>query len=155
AGGVHYPMDAHLDPDRLMAALRRQVEQLGVSLCWETEARGWRRRGERVDAVETSRGGCAADEFVLCGGSLSTALARDLQLALPLQPGKGYSLTLAHTRRVPRHGAILSEARVAVTPLGGGLRFGGTMELAGLDERIDPARVRGIVRSVLRYYPEL
>ena len=40
-------------------------------------------------------------------------------------------------RQLPRHCAILSEARVAVTPMAGALRFGGTMELAGLDETIN------------------
>jgi len=42
---------------------------------------------------------------------------------------------------------------VAVTPMGAALRFGGTMEIAGMDERINVERVRGIVRSVPRYYP--
>jgi D-amino-acid dehydrogenase len=50
--------------------------------------------------------------------------------------------------------SILVEARVAVTPMGSALRFGGTLEIAGLDAPVDPARVRGIVRSVPRYYPE-
>ena len=35
-----------------------------------------------------------------------------------------------------------------------GLRFGGTMELTGLDQSINPARVRGIIKSVPKYFPE-
>jgi D-amino-acid dehydrogenase len=71
-----------------------------------------------------------------------------------MQPGKGYSLTLTNPRRQPRTCAILSEARVAVTPIGDTLRFGGTMEIAGLNEQINPVRVQGIIKSVLKYYPE-
>jgi len=71
-----------------------------------------------------------------------------------MQPGKGYSLTLRQPRRLPQLCAILTEARVAVTPMGGALRFGGTMELDGLNERINPVRVQGIIKSVPRYYPE-
>lgn len=71
-----------------------------------------------------------------------------------MQAGKGYSLTLREPRQLPTICAIFTEARVAVTPMNGALRVGGTMELAGLDESINPRRVRGIIRSVPRYYPE-
>ena len=36
----------------------------------------------------------------------------------------------------------------------GALRFGGTMEIAGLNLDINPARVRGIAKSAGRYFPE-
>ena len=39
--------------------------------------------------------------------------------------------------------------------MGDSLRFAGTMELCGIDEGIDPARVRGIVKSVASYYPDV
>jgi D-amino-acid dehydrogenase len=55
---------------------------------------------------------------------------------------------------LPRRCAILSEARVAVTPMGGSLRFAGTLEFSGIDERIDAARVRGIVNAVAAHYPD-
>ena len=38
--------------------------------------------------------------------------------------------------------------------MGSALRFGGTMEIAGLNENINPVRVRGIINSVPRYYPD-
>ena len=71
------------------------------------------------------------DEYVLCGGSWSTLIARELGLKLPMQAGKGYSLTLPKPRLLLETCAILCEARVAVTPMGNTLRFGGTMEIAG------------------------
>jgi D-amino-acid dehydrogenase len=77
-----------------------------------------------------------------------------LGLNLPLQAGKGYSLTLERPRQLPRISAIFTEARVAATPMGASLRFGGTMELAGMTDEINPARVRGLVKSIPRYYPE-
>jgi D-amino-acid dehydrogenase len=42
-----------------------------------------------------------------------------------------------------------------MTPMGGALRFAGTMELTGIDEGINAARVRGIVKSVARYFPDI
>jgi D-amino-acid dehydrogenase len=71
-----------------------------------------------------------------------------------MQAGKGYSLTLPHPRQQAMRGLILAEARVAVTPMGNSLRFGGTMEISGLSEDIRAARVRGIVKSACRYFPK-
>jgi len=38
--------------------------------------------------------------------------------------------------------------------MGQTLRVGGTMEISGLDESIDPRRVRGMIRAMSAYYPE-
>jgi D-amino-acid dehydrogenase len=153
-GSVHFPMDAHLSPARLMAHLREKSMAAGVRISWNTSLTGWRSTGGRVTGIRTSRGELAAEEYVLCTGAWSTSTVRELGIRLPLQAGKGYSLTLPRPKRLPRVCALLSEAHVAVTPMDGALRFGGTMELAGLVETIDPARIRGIVKAVARYLPE-
>ncbi len=153
AGGVFFPKDCHLSPGRFMASLLGTLERLGVTFHWTTDVTGWRRTAGRVDAAVTPAGDLAADEFVLAGGSWSPQAVRGLRLKLPMQAGKGYSLTLPHPRQLPRVCSIFAEARVAVTPMGGTLRFGGTMEIAGLDEAVNPQRVRGIVDSIPNYYP--
>jgi D-amino-acid dehydrogenase len=153
-GSVYFPLDCHLSPAKFMAALQDDLERSGVRFEWQTEVTGWRTNGTKAVAVRTSRGEVTADEFVLAGGSWSPQVARGIGLRLRMQPGKGYSLTLDRPRRLPRVPAILVEARVAVTPMGGSLRFGGTMELAGIDHEVSPARVRGIVESACRYLPD-
>ncbi|RMD76066.1 MAG: FAD-dependent oxidoreductase [Bacteroidetes bacterium] len=50
---------------------------------------------------------------------------------------------------------ILTEAKVAITPMGDDLRIGGTLELAGFDDRINGPRVEGVVESIRPYLPEL
>jgi D-amino-acid dehydrogenase len=162
AGAVYYPLDCHLAPGRLLAALRRRAEAAGARIV-PGEVSGWRRTGDTVEAAlisngadgaDSAAGGIAADEFVLSAGIGSKVVARDLGLRLPLEAGKGYSVTLEAPRRIPAVCAILAEARVAVTPMGGALRFGGTFELSGPDRAIDPARVAGILRSIPRYLPD-
>jgi D-amino-acid dehydrogenase len=152
-GGVHYPLDAHLVPQRFVTTLTRLVAERGAAFAWNAEVRGWRRNGRRVDAAVTTQGAIDADEFVLAAGSWSPGLARGLGLGLSLQPGKGYSLTLETPRQTPRRSLILHEARVAITPMGSALRVGGTMELTGIDLGINPPRVRGILNSLSRYLP--
>ena len=155
AGAVHYPMDCHLSPDRLMAFLETEVQSAGGTLSWNTHVVGWRSDAtdNRVVAAVTQDGGeIVADEFVLCAGAWSPDAARDLGLAIPIQAGKGYTVTLPRFARTPSHCAILAEARVAVTPMNAGVRVGGTMELAGLTRAIDAARVRAVVAALSRYY---
>ncbi len=155
AGSVYFSQDCHLVPQRFMAWLRDLLEKEGVAFRWSTEATGWRVDGERIAALLTARGEISGDEYVLCGGSWSPAIASGLGLRLPMQAGKGYSLTIPKPRRFPAIPSLLIEARVAVTPMGEALRVGGTMEIAGLDESIRAARVQGIINSVSRYFPEL
>lgn len=154
AGSVYFPKDCHLDPAKFLASLRTAATALGTKFVHGAEVEGWRHRGGKIDAVLTAKGDFSADEYVLAGGSWSSTLVRDLGIRLPMQAGKGYSLTMAQPKELPEICAILTEARVAVTPLPGGrLRFGGTMEIAGLNESVTQRRVRGIVKSVARYYP--
>jgi D-amino-acid dehydrogenase len=155
AGGIYFPKDCHLSPNRFMSALQAQCVALGVKLEWDAEVRCVTSDAARkVHTVTTSRGEYTPDELVLCAGSWSPVVARDLSLNIPLQAGKGYSLTLPHPRQLPKLCAILTEARVAVTPMGSSLRFGGTMEIAGLNEDINPVRVRGIIKAASRYFPD-
>jgi D-amino-acid dehydrogenase len=156
AGGVYFSQDCHLTPDRFVSQLQDRVAAEGAEFAWNTEVTGWRVEGGRQIRAATTRGGdeIEADEFVLCGGSWSPLLARELGLRIPMQAGKGYSLTLAKPRQLPEICAILTEARVAVTPMAGALRFAGTMEIAGLNEDINPVRVRGIIAAATKYYPD-
>jgi D-amino-acid dehydrogenase len=153
-GAVHIAEDCNVEPRVLMDALQAGCAAAGVEFRWNTEATGWRTAGGKIRALSTPAGDLEADEFVLGAGSWSPALARSLGLRLPMQAGKGYSLTLERPRRSLRTCAVLSEARVSVSPMNGSLRFGGTLELAGLDESINPIRVRGIIDAVQRYFPD-
>jgi len=177
AGGVYFPKDCHLSPNRFMAGLKQQCDQLGAKFQWATEVTGFihgaqsfamhrshimpgperrwvTRNSTQIECVKTSHGELTAEEVILCGGSWSPIVARELGLKLPMQAGKGYSLTLNQPRELPQICAIFTEARIAVTPMGGALRFGGTMEIAGLNEDINPVRVQGIIKAVPKYFPK-
>jgi D-amino-acid dehydrogenase len=154
AGAVYFPRDAHFTPALYIDLLQRQAEAAGVRFEWNNDARKLVAGNGQIAAVSTQSGEFAADEIVLCGGSWSPLLVRDLGLRIPIQAGKGYSLTLPQPRQLPRLCSILTEARLAVTPMGSSLRFGGTMEIAGLNEAINPVRVRGIIKAVPAYFPK-
>lgn len=154
AGSVYFPKDCHLNPAKFMNSLREEIKKLGGKFAWQTEVFGWQTSGADITAVRTNRGDLQGGQFVLCGGSWSPCIASGLGLNIPIQAGKGYSVTLPNPPQQPSICAIFTEARVAVTPMGTQLRFGGTMEIAGLSQQINSVRVQGIIKSVPRYYPE-
>ena len=154
-GAVHYRCDGHLYPPALMEALRSRLTQLGVKFFPHEDVVDIARSEGKISYVETASGKkFSADHFVLAPGAWLQKLAKQAGLGIPLMPGKGYSfLTSAFEGKV-KHPALLLEARVALTPMGGKVRIGGTMELSAINHKINRNRVEGIVRSVPRYYPE-
>lgn len=154
AGSVYFPIDAHLTPARFSVALAGLLKEMGVRFCWDTTIYGWRKFDRRIAAVQTTAGDLIADEFVLTGGSWSSGMLAGLGLRMPMQAGKGYSLTLPKPRYRITKPFILKERRVAVTPMGDTLRFGGTMEIAGHNDRVRGERVEQIMAGVMAYMPE-
>jgi D-amino-acid dehydrogenase len=154
AGAVYFPQDCHLSPSRFMASLRRRVLKNGGIIESGVALDSIETRGGKAIAVSGNGRRFGGEKFVICGGSWSADLLKSVGLKLPLQAGKGYSLTLPSPPELPQLCSIFAEAKVAITPMDGSLRFGGTMEIGGLDLSINPARVRGIVKSVNAYFPK-
>ncbi|WP_025762975.1 NAD(P)/FAD-dependent oxidoreductase [Dyadobacter tibetensis] len=154
-GAVHYRCDAHLNPAVLTSQLRAYLERKGAMLLSHAEVAGVRIDRGRVTQVSTADSNYDTDLLVMTGGAWLPALARMAGLNIPVMPGKGYSITEPVVGPALVHPALLVEAKVAVTPLGGWIRYGGTMELGAMDHRINMRRVEGIVQAVPHYYPEL
>ena len=154
-GGVYFPGDAHLVPRQLVEQLIKFLRGQGVHFAGNTEVTDFRTDRGGIASVETTHGAFSFDEVVLATGSWSGKLGRQLGLDLPMQAGKGYSFTLEAVPRNIRVPSIFVEARVAVTPMGNSLRFGGTMEIAGINHDINMNRVGGIVKSIPSYYPDM
>ena len=154
AGGVYFPGDGFLTPDRFLDKLRQRVAQLGAEIRWDSPVGDFEVDGRRITAAMGNGRRYAADELVIAGGAWTTGLADRLGLDVPMQAGKGYSVTLTDPPALPEICSILTEARVAVTPMDGSLRVGGTMEITGLDESVSRRRVDGIARGLERYFPQ-
>ncbi len=154
-GGVYYPGDSHLIPGVLVRNLINLLRQQGVAFKLDCPVTGFIEEGGAVKVVKTNGEELTADGWVLATGSWSGHLASLLGHRLPMQAGKGYSFTLNEVSKNIRIPSIFLEARVAVTPMGKALRFGGTMEITGIDHTINMNRVRGIVNSIRKYYPEM
>ncbi|MBM4334501.1 MAG: FAD-dependent oxidoreductase [Deltaproteobacteria bacterium] len=152
-GGVLFPVDAHVQPARLVAELARLAVARGARIRTGHEVLAIARDGRRITHVRTTRGDFEAGEVVIAGGAWSPQISRDLGLRLPVQGAKGYSITVRCPSDFGETPIMLSESKVFVTPMGEVLRFGGTLELAGLDLSVNLRRVRAVERAVARVLP--
>jgi D-amino-acid dehydrogenase len=106
----------------------------------------FQKKGNHLIAVQTDRGQFPADEFVVATGAWSEQLLKTLGVRLSVQAGKGYRLNLSQSTGINLP-AILLEAKVAVTPMEGFTRFGGTMEISGINQKINAKRVAAIAKA--------
>ncbi len=155
AGGLELPDDAHITPSDFVAGLAADVARRGAAIETHTEVLEleWSRR--RPVRVRTTRGDFSADEVVLAAGAWTPQLTRGLGLRVPVEAAKGYSISVERPERFPDAPLGLIEGMLFVTPMGSRLRFGGTLELAGLDMRMNRRRVDALARTLRRYLPGL
>ena len=153
AGGLEFPDDAHITPGDFVRGLAADVARRGAAIETQTEVLDvdWSRRGPV--RVHTTRGDFTADEVVLAAGAWTPELTGGLGLRVPVEAAKGYSITVERPEGHPDLPLQLVEGMIFVTPMGSRLRFGGTLELAGLDMRMNQRRVDALARSVRTYLP--
>ena len=148
-GALYSAEDAHGDSHRFVTGLGEALGKHGVAVRTGTEVTGWLAEGGRPAGVRTENGDFRAREIVLATGSWTPLLARELGVRVPVQAGKGYSLTMDRPATSPKIPLIHAERKVAVTPIGDRLRFAGTMEFAGIDLSLNPTRTEAIRRGAL------
>ncbi len=152
ACGWYYHEDAQVRPDRLMAAWQNLLAERGVVFRENCTVLDWTRDGQgSLTAVRTSAGEMSAQAFVLAMGVWTSGLASWLGMKLPLQPGKGYSVTFPRPELCPRIPLLLPERRVVITPFEGGLRLGSIMEFAGLNGSIPRGRLKLLTAAARDY----
>jgi len=153
-GALYFAGDAQLYPNKLMQCLLNWLQQKGVRLIGSQEVTGFITEGKVLKGVKTATQQYPADHVVLAAGVWSSAVAKQLNLRLPMVGGRGYSVTYEDAPYKVHHSIILSEARVAISPMDGNkIRFGGTMEITGVNAPPRMQRVQGILESVKRYFP--
>ncbi|WP_301922947.1 FAD-binding oxidoreductase [Ferruginibacter sp.] len=155
AGAVLFKEDAHLNPGKLMSALKTYLEKSGVQFQLNTTVTGFEKINNSITSVITDKGTFHCSELILATGSWLPIVAKMMDIRLLLQPGKGYSYTYKHVENNVKYPAILVDGRCAITPWGQQLRIGGTMEISGINNKILVKRMQGVYDSAKRFYPGL
>lgn len=150
-GGWHHGADSHLRPDSLMSAWTREALEKGVSIDEGCRLDGFDTVGGSVHGARTSNGRYTADRFILAAGAWTPAIGRQLGIRIPVQPGKGYSITMDRPSVCPEIPCYLYERNVVVTPWQSGYRLGGTMEFSGFDHHLNQRRLDNLTTSAALY----
>ncbi|WP_209424700.1 FAD-binding oxidoreductase [Pararhodobacter sp. SW119] len=142
------------DPHRYVTALVDRFQALGGTLR-RAEVTGVD-RSDRVTGLRLSDGETlSGDAVVLCAGAHTARLARDLREPIPLETERGYHTQIMAPGIKLRHALIWPARAFMVTPTAGGIRVGGTVEMAGLDAPPDWNRARLTVRHARAALPGL
>jgi D-amino-acid dehydrogenase len=95
-----------------------------------------------------------ADRFVFATGAWSAQLSDQLECRIPVEPGKGYSITMERPNLCPRYPMLFPEHNIGVTPFEHGYRLGSMMEFVGYDTSIPEFRVRQLQECARPYLVE-
>jgi D-amino-acid dehydrogenase len=156
-GGLHLPDDqtgdCYLFTNRLAEYCR---EHLGVTFRFNVEIQRLKRTATTIESVFTSEGELTADAYVVCLGSYSPFLVKDLGIKLPIYPVKGYSLTVPITdpQGAPQSTVMDETFKVAISRFDDRIRVGGTAELASYDLSLLEKRRATISMVVRDVFPE-
>jgi D-amino-acid dehydrogenase len=151
AGAWYYDCDCHLRPDKLLAELKRMLAARGVQIIENVAIESFASEHQTVRAAKGDKTELEADQFVVATGAWTPMLNRQLGCRIPIEPGKGYSLTMPTPRQMPRIPIIFEDAHVAITPMETRYRIGSTMEFVGYNTSIHPKKL-GLLRAAAEKY---
>lgn len=105
-------------------------------------------RDDRIENIE-------ADHFVLAGGPASSGILRSLGLSLPIEPIRGYSVTLpiVNEGAAPKVSITDNGRKLVHARLGDRLRVAGFAELCGPHPVVDARRIEALCRAVEQTFP--
>lgn len=152
---VLFPQNRSMkDPYRLVLALADRFAARGGRI-ERGEVTGFvRSEGIREVLLKDGRR-LAADEVVICAGAFSARLSAMLGEPIPLETERGYHTQIMAPGISMKHSIIWPARAFMVTPTAGGIRVGGTVEMAGLDAAPDYRRAKVTVRRAREALPNL
>ncbi len=151
AGAFHYPGDASVRPDLLNREWSERLQADGVQFVEQCELQAIHKSAGRVTGLQTSQGDMKADCLIFAMGAWSTRWSNELECRIPIQPGKGYSITMSRPEACPRYPMLFPEHKVGVSPFDDGFRLGSMMEFAGYDTSIPDHRIQQLRESARPY----
>jgi len=152
---VLLPEQGHCpNPLRLSRALAQRLRAGGARFV-ESAARAFDVIDARVTRVITEGEAVDADAVIVAAGAHSGALSSQLGSDVPLESERGYHVMLESPSVVPRIPVASAEDKYFATPMEGGLRIAGTVELAGLDAPPNHRRADALLEKAKRVLPGL
>lgn len=143
------------DPFQLVVRLARRFQDLG-GVVLQGEVVGFQQSANEVSSLRLGDGRClAVGQVVLAAGVHTASLSRMLGERIPLESERGYHTQLMHPGIDLRHALIWPSRAFMISPTAGGIRIGGTVEMASIKAPPDFRRARVLVSSARSILPGL
>lgn len=151
AGGYLYRDDASFKPDQFMVKLTLWLKREGVQFIEHCELLSINKSQGKIKSLHTSIGDMFADQYVFATGAWGRLWSKELEVTIPIEPAKGYSVTVERPTVCPSIPMLFPEHRVGITPFSDGFRLGSMMEFSGFDSRIQKTRITQLFNSAEPY----
>ncbi len=152
AGAVLAHDRAFANPGEFIVKMIERAEKHGAEVLRDTEVTELLVDDGRCVGVRTKEDDrIEADTVVLAAGIWSTQLARRVGVSIPMQPAKGYHVNLTAPEPCLTTASVLADVFVAATPMAGGLRLAGTLELSGINDRLVTKRLDMLCIGARKY----
>lgn len=152
-GAIHVKPERVVRPESVCSGTARLLRSNGAEVIEGSAVTDLRFDHKRASAVVTNDGDVEADVFLVATGAEAARLSGKAGVSLPLQAGKGYSATVSRPEIEVRHPLYLSSTKIGMTPFDGALRIAGTMELSGINLRMDRRRLVALTEGAEREVP--
>ncbi len=146
------PEIAQVRNPRLLNALRRRVEMLGGVILEHHEVQKFEISGDRVTALQTSRGKLDAEAYILAAGAWSSQLLGEHALQMNIYPIRGQIL-LFKFDAPPFSQILLQNSLYFIPRRDGHVLVGSTVEEAGFDKTPTTAARDDLLQGVYSLFP--
>ena len=148
------PEVAQIRNPRLLSALRKLLEQLGVAFEEQTEVLGFRQEAGRVVAVDTSQGVRHAEKVVVASGAWSRTLLDDLGAAIEIEPVRGQMLLYKGEPGLLKT-IVMAGGHYVIPRRDGHVLVGSTVEYVGFDKSTTTAAAAALRQIAEQLVPAL
>ena len=150
--GLLLPEVAQVRNPRWLRALRGRVEMLGGVILEQHEVQNFVHHGERVTALQTTRGEFSADAYVVTAGAWSKALLGEHALHMDIRPIRGQILLLKFDAPPFLH-ILLKKDLYLIPRRDGHVLVGSTLEDVGFDKSITREARNSLLGRVREIFP--
>jgi D-amino-acid dehydrogenase len=154
-GGIFTPDDESGDAFKFTTELAKHLSRAGVNFRFSEKIISLNTDDNRIMSITTDKSTIAGDAVVMSMGSYSPSILKPLNIKLPIEPAKGYSLTvpIAGHNSTPTISLTDEDHKVVFTRLGDRMRVAGTVEFNGYDTEMNEDRANSICNIAQSLFP--
>ncbi|MFT5720320.1 MAG: D-amino-acid dehydrogenase [Motiliproteus sp.] len=142
------------NPEQLVKALARSFQDRGGEILLR-EVRDIEFHDGRPSALVTHKEPLPIDKLVIAAGAWSRKLVAKLDRDVPLQSERGYHIEVSAPGIKLNSPIMFAEGKLVATPMTGGIRFAGLVELGDLDAEPNARFASRLLQHAKKLFPEI